>query len=443
MKLNKKVALCGVSIAVFVLILIGFPSKTSAAPPGTIENIVANAIGAPALDIAAGAIAPLVTFPDWPLGLIIDAVSCDINVVFYCGNGNGSGSVYCGDGACNGSESCSTCSSDCGTCVLGGVCGDGACNGSESCSTCSSDCGVCGSGAYCGDGACNGSESCSTCSSDCGTCGGGNSSQAISGPICVNNTLQYCNVWCTAPGAWCDAASWTSSCAGSWYNDVGYRTPVACCTNADCAYSFVCTSNTCVCADTSWLPDPSTVCIGTNLIQTSNCGRERTMPGTMAGCADLTLSATSPVEYNTPSILTWTPINATNCWGEPWPDGAGEKLFSGENSIPTGDLIENQTYAMTCWNSFSTISKSVSICVHNDVCKSSTCQGTTCIDPCGRAVPGIVAPHTCSNWSPCDKNCGGGTQRRSCLCPQPTPVEEIQACNSQPCPPSYREVAPW
>ena len=71
---------------------------------------------------------------------------------------------YCGDRICQSSESCSTCSSDCGSCKY---CGDKICQSSESCSTCSSDCGPC---QYCGDGACQSNETCSSCSTDCGAC---------------------------------------------------------------------------------------------------------------------------------------------------------------------------------------------------------------------------------------------------------------------------------
>ncbi len=52
--------------------------------------------------------------------------------------------ISCGDSTCNGSETCSTCSTDCGICPPS--CGDSTCNGSETCSTCSADCGSCPSG---------------------------------------------------------------------------------------------------------------------------------------------------------------------------------------------------------------------------------------------------------------------------------------------------------
>lgn len=57
-----------------------------------------------------------------------------------------------------------------GYCSTHAPCGDGICASgySESCSTCSADCGACP--AYCGDYSCNGSEDCSSCPGDCGSC---------------------------------------------------------------------------------------------------------------------------------------------------------------------------------------------------------------------------------------------------------------------------------
>ncbi len=52
-----------------------------------------------------------------------------------------SGTSTCGDGTCDASETCSTCSEDCGVCPP--VCGDGTCDASETCGTCSADCGAC------------------------------------------------------------------------------------------------------------------------------------------------------------------------------------------------------------------------------------------------------------------------------------------------------------
>ena len=80
--------------------------------------------------------------------------------------GEGSLPPGCGDGVCSATETCATCSVDCGLCK---TCGDHVCQPTESCSSCPEDCGVC---TTCGDGFCNGAETCETCAPDCGACPG-------------------------------------------------------------------------------------------------------------------------------------------------------------------------------------------------------------------------------------------------------------------------------
>jgi hypothetical protein len=46
----------------------------------------------------------------------------------------------CGDGTCNGTETCSTCSGDCGSCQITPVCGNGICESGETSSACPLDC---------------------------------------------------------------------------------------------------------------------------------------------------------------------------------------------------------------------------------------------------------------------------------------------------------------
>ena len=55
-------------------------------------------------------------------------------------NNTGGGDSVCEDGLCNGTETCDSCSSDCGTCPF---CGDEICDVGEDCVTCTSDCGEC------------------------------------------------------------------------------------------------------------------------------------------------------------------------------------------------------------------------------------------------------------------------------------------------------------
>ncbi|HEY8091082.1 MAG TPA: hypothetical protein VIF09_24635, partial [Polyangiaceae bacterium] len=102
------------------------------------------------------------------VGLV--AVGCGSRSDLAYGDGgiySGDGSTLppgCGDGVCSATESCATCSVDCGVCK---TCGDHVCQATESCSSCPEDCGAC---ATCGDGYCNGNETCENCAADCGVC---------------------------------------------------------------------------------------------------------------------------------------------------------------------------------------------------------------------------------------------------------------------------------
>mgnify|MGYP001582299067 CR=1 FL=1 len=68
--------------------------------------------------------------------------------------------VWCGDGTCQ-NEEIGSCYDDCEWC------GDGYCQKSESCDSCSKDCGQCKASAYCGDGICNVGECAIGCTKDC------------------------------------------------------------------------------------------------------------------------------------------------------------------------------------------------------------------------------------------------------------------------------------
>jgi GH18 family chitinase/regulation of enolase protein 1 (concanavalin A-like superfamily) len=135
----------------------------------------------------------------------------------------------CGDGACNGSETCSTCSSDCGAC--GPTCGDHTCNGSETCSTCSGDCGACAP--VCGDGSCNGTETCTSCPGDCGACSGGCTvtissygSGKCNAVVQIGSTKYKCMsqavsvngepTGCGSPGVYCSNINPTADSWGAW-----------------------------------------------------------------------------------------------------------------------------------------------------------------------------------------------------------------------------------
>ncbi len=96
----------------------------------------------------------------------------------------------CGNERCDGSETCMTCSSDCGQCPP--VCGDAQCNGAETCMSCPGDCGTCPS--RCGDAQCNGGETCGSCPSDCHAC---------ACQICTSDADCAAELYCGAPRS-CD-----------------------------------------------------------------------------------------------------------------------------------------------------------------------------------------------------------------------------------------------
>ncbi len=86
----------------------------------------------------------------------------------------------CGNGLCDGSETCSSCSSDCGPCP----CGNSICASNESCLTCPGDCGSCCDN----DGVCEVDEffegGCADCSCSPGPCIIG--SEACGSGLCVD-----------------------------------------------------------------------------------------------------------------------------------------------------------------------------------------------------------------------------------------------------------------
>lgn len=127
----------------------------------------------------------------------------------------------CGDGVCSATESCTTCSVDCGVCS---TCGNHICDPSETCTSCPQDCDVCPT---CGDGYCNGDETCESCAPDCGTC-----------QSCGDGTCQAPKEDCFTCPADC------GTCMGC---GDGTCTPPETCASceADCGPCAVCGNGTC------------------------------------------------------------------------------------------------------------------------------------------------------------------------------------------------------
>ena len=150
--------------------------------------------------------------------LVILSVSIvSANWVSCCCVGVGWTSAYCttGDGW-----------ADC--CAWTSGCSGGWTNveGTKDSSTCCSDL-DCGYGTYCSNHICV------------------SGSHAVDGPVCADKEYRKCDAWCTEPGAWCDAATWTSSCAGSWYDNQGFQNSVDCCSDEDCGVNQICIDNMC------------------------------------------------------------------------------------------------------------------------------------------------------------------------------------------------------
>lgn len=164
----------------------------------------------------------------------------------------------CGDGSCNGSETCSTCSTDCGSCsscdydcmvspgCSQGVqrCSDQICTPrSTCCSVADTRCECpggssypgCGSSPRCGDGSCNGSETCSTCASDCGSCSSCSYDCMVS-PGCSEGVQRCSDQICTPRSTCCSTAPTRCDCpGGSSYPGCGTCTPDTCAGHYECA----------------------------------------------------------------------------------------------------------------------------------------------------------------------------------------------------------------
>ena len=124
--------------------------------------------------------------------------------------------------------------------------------------------------------------------------------------------------------------------------------------------------------------------------------------------------------------------------------GTGGKPTNGNISVA---ITESTTFDLDCWNTVVSpwipavrASVTVNVCVPNCNDSLSHCAGDytgNCGQTCAGTKPQVCDP----NWSDCSKSCGGGgTQTKNCICP---PGFKTQGCNPQPCPPGYREVAPW
>lgn len=82
----------------------------------------------------------------------------ELDDIYFAGSAGKCKPTQCGNGLCETGETCTSCSTDCGSCV---VCGNGLCESGESCLNCSTDCGPCSSCDF--DGVCEPGESFQSC----------------------------------------------------------------------------------------------------------------------------------------------------------------------------------------------------------------------------------------------------------------------------------------
>lgn len=166
-----------------------------------------------------------------------------------------------------------------------------------------------------------------------------------------------------------------------------------------------------------------------------------------------TVSLTPPLQIKNPgnsATISWTSARAVACEATDPPGWTSQTGTSGsETFIPThtGDNTGDKVYKMKSKNSAGIYSPEASarVCVRNNDCSSANtvCQGTSFTVPNGCDLTTCVGTKLpgCTGWSDCSPSCGGGTQTETgCDCGA---VPRTRACNTQPCPPGYKEVTPW
>ncbi|MFH1183189.1 MAG: hypothetical protein V1690_02925 [Candidatus Moraniibacteriota bacterium] len=191
------------------------------------------------------------------------------------------------------------------------------------------------------------------------------------------------------------------------------------------------------------------------------------------------------IDRDTSATISWTSSDATACTvSNSLPPDPDWTTLS--DSQPSGSLINTTTYVQSCTGFGGTDSDSVSICI-NPQCNNpeNSCSipanrclsgtSTTVMESPAPTVPdssvgsftwkcqdtcnGVSREVSCSSersnplvaegapsesiWSDCNLSCGGGSETRTISYHNCYKKTETQACNSQPCPPGYKEVAPW
>jgi hypothetical protein len=257
---------------------------------------------------------------------------------------------------------------------------------------------------------------------------------------------------------------WGYTCTLVWIQVPTVTNYWSCTDNGCASYTSECT--TCY-NDLAWVSGTvpcGTACSGGSCIVDNGCAAitpigktcwngGRWVPGTLDITPVVTLTVSYGTQVNQPTLtlppgggdvnLNWSVTYAVGgtCTGY-----GGNFVGEGKptNGSETVNVSSTTNFELDCWSAegMASARTSVNICIRDCSCAASTCEGSTCSDGCGGTCAGEILFSTCGNWTSCDRSCGGGTQTRICPCPAPGKVN-IQACNSQPCPAGYREVAPW
>jgi hypothetical protein len=142
------------------------------------------------------------------------------------------------------------------------------------------------------------------------------------------------------------------------------------CDAGPAAVSFV-TDRATVCTSTTWTPNPNTVCVGTNLTQTSNCGTTREVAGTKSDGSCTVCAST-----------TWTPNPNTVC--------VGTNLTQTSNCGTTREVAGTKT--STSWTP-----NPDTVCSGTDLTQTGECGDT-------RVTGGVKYCCTDATWSPSSEN---------------------------------------
>lgn len=209
---------------------------------------------------------------------------------------------------------------------------------------------------------------------------------------------------CTPPESGNNPAESLCSSVGR-KEDCGGRS--YCCPSAGGSWTTDMTACPTACVPSTWTPDLSTICVGVNTTQTSNCGTTRTLSGTKVCCTD----------------TTWTPNQSTICTGTPVTQisncGMSRQVYGTKNCacVPDGTITCSPDCPTVCGKPASTIA----------TCKDSCTKSTT--KQCA-ATESCVCTDT--NWSP-DPNqyCPGIQVNQQSNCGRTRMMDGTKSCSTQ------------